>query len=98
MRESVSEAMSNSLESRLAVEQHIRTGNSMKLTTQKIAISRWPRNISFAGDAGRADILELFHPEFQLISPSLASTCRKLSWIAFGFAGTLKSIGTISAR
>jgi len=41
------------------------------------------RNIAMAkeyfvrGDAGRADLLELFHPEFQLYFPSLESSAAR---------------------
>jgi len=58
------------------------------------------RNLSMAkeyfirGDAGRADILELFHPEFQLYFPKFGIKRGPQAFMELlsGFAGTLKSI------
>src|SRR5258708_13392505 len=58
------------------------------------------RNLSMAkeyfirGDAGRADILELFHPEFQLYFPKFGIKRGPQAFMELlsGFAATLKSI------
>src|SRR6267142_1939902 len=69
-------------------------GNSMKADNAE------DRNLSMAkeyfirGDAGRADILELFHPEFQLYFPKFGIKRGPQAFMELlsGFAGTLKSI------
>ena len=58
------------------------------------------RNLSMAkeyfirGDAGRADILELFHPEFQLYFPKFGIKRGPQAFMELlsGFAGALESI------
>lgn len=58
------------------------------------------RNVALAreyfvrGDAGRADLMELFHPEFQLYFPKfgIKRGPQAFSELVSGFAGQLKSI------